>query len=95
MAFSPDSALLATASDDGTARIWNVGTGAARAALVGFSGGGYAVLTADGYKVDGDLWWAMKLCRFEPGELDGFVPGLRRVAAEALLPLLGEGVGGA
>jgi hypothetical protein len=53
------------------------------------------VLTDGGYKVDGDvkdsLWWAMKLCRFGAGELDGFVPGLRRVAAEAPLSLLGEG----
>ncbi len=46
------------------------------------------MLTADRYRADGDVWRAMKLCRFEPGELDGFVPGLRRVAAEAPLPLL-------
>jgi len=53
------------------------------------------MVTAAGYKVEGDvhgdLWWAMKLCRFGVGELDGFVPGLRRVAAEAPLSLLGEG----
>ena len=94
VAFSPDSTLLATASLDGTARIWDAGRGVARATLAGFSGGGYAVLTADGYKADGDLWWAMKLCRFGVGELDGFVPGLRRVAAEAPLSLLGGGLAG-
>jgi len=65
--------------------------GVTRATLAGFSGGGYAILTTDGYKVDGDVWWAIKLCRFGVGELDGFVPGLRRVAAEAPLSLLGKG----
>ena len=93
VAFSPDGTLLATASDDGTARIWDAERGVMVAVLAGFPRGGYAVLTADGYKTDGDvdggLWWAIKLCRFGPGELDGYVPGLRRVPAEERLPLLG------
>ncbi|HEX4829770.1 MAG TPA: hypothetical protein VH478_01580 [Trebonia sp.] len=47
--------------------------------------GGYATLLPDGsYKLDGDpaghLWWAIKLCRFEAGELDPYVPGIRRLA---------------
>ena len=55
-------------------------------------GEGYVVLVPDGYKLDGDagdhLWWATKLCRFAPGELDPYVPGLRRLPAEApILPL--------
>jgi hypothetical protein len=92
-AFSPDGTQLATGSDDGTTRIWDVEKGVAQAVLAGFSGAAYAVLTADGYKVEGDtgggLWWAVKLCRFEPGELDEFVPGLRRVPAGEPLPLVG------
>ena len=36
------------------------------------------------------MWWAIKLCRFEPGELDGFVPGLRRVPTGEPLPLVGR-----
>jgi hypothetical protein len=27
-----------------------------------------------------DLWWAIKLCRFGPGELDPYVPHLRQIA---------------
>jgi hypothetical protein len=46
---------------------------------------GYATVCAAGYKLHGDLgdrlWWAVKLCRFAPGELDAFVPGLRRLRA--------------
>jgi WD40 repeat protein len=36
--FSPDGALLATAGDDGTARLWNVATGRERASLAAHSG---------------------------------------------------------
>jgi hypothetical protein len=44
----------------------------------------------DGYKLEGDptddLWWAIKLCRFAPGELEPYVPGLRRLdASEPIL----------
>jgi hypothetical protein len=31
------------------------------------------------------LWWAIKLCRFTPGELDPYVPGIRRLPAEERL----------
>jgi hypothetical protein len=55
------------------------------ATLVSLADGGWAVLLRDGsYKlVDdsaGDLWWVIKLCRFAPGELDGFDPAVRRMA---------------
>jgi hypothetical protein len=52
---------------------------------------GYAVLLPDGsYKLAGDpgqaLWWTIKLCRFEPGELDPHVPEIRRFPADAPIP---------
>jgi hypothetical protein len=49
-------------------------------------------LFTDGrYKLQGDpddrLWWVMKLCRFGPGELDPYVPSIRRLPDDApILP---------
>jgi WD40 repeat protein len=90
--FAAGGALAATASTDGTARIWDVSTGTHLATLVPLSDSGYAALLPDGdYKIDGDpgdsIWWAIKLCRFAPGELDPYVPSLRRLAPDApILP---------
>jgi hypothetical protein len=56
------------------------------------------VLLPDGsYKLvessPGGLWWAIKLCRFEPGELDPHLPPLRRLPADAVvLPARSGGV---
>ena len=84
--------ILASASTDGTARLWDMATLRPIATLVPLTEGGYATLLPDGsYKLDGDpgdrLWWAMKLCRFAPGELDPYVPEIRRLPADApILP---------
>jgi WD40 repeat protein len=92
VAFSPDGAFVATASSDGTTCIWDVDNGTLLATLIMPSAGGYAVLLPDGsYQVGGDVgnevWWAIKLSRFGPGELDPYVPGVRRLpAGERVLP---------
>ena len=54
-AFSPDSSLLVTTSDNSTARIWDAKTGAARAVLkdvssAAFSPDGARILTVSGDK---------------------------------------------
>ena len=91
VAYSPDGTQLATTSDDNTTRIWNPATGAWRATFVPLEAGGYAVLLPDGsYKLDGDpgraLWWAIKLCRFAPGELDPYDSRIRRLPADVPIP---------
>jgi WD40 repeat protein len=83
VAFSPDGSLIATASSDTTVRIWRTTTGILLGTLIALPGGGNAMLLVDGrYRVDDpgdDIWWAMKLCRFSPGELDLYVSGMRRI----------------
>lgn len=62
-----------------------------RATLLALDKGGYAVLLPDGsYKLEGNpgctLWWAFKLCRFAPGELDPYDPRIRRLPTDAPIP---------
>ena len=90
--FSPDGTLIATASADNTSRLWESATGTHLATLVSLPDGGYVTLLPDGrYKLDGDpinhVWWAIKLCRFETGELDPYVSDIKRLPLEArILP---------
>jgi WD40 repeat protein len=89
VAFSPDGAQLATASDDGAVRLWDIRDGApvSRVMLIGLPDG-WAAASRDGrYKLSGDpagkFWHVVGLCRFEPGELDPYVPDIRRLDDDA------------
>jgi Pentapeptide repeats (8 copies)/WD domain, G-beta repeat len=90
VAFSPDDAHLASASADGTLRLWQVATGHCLAILLPCPEG-WVAFTPDGrYKLGGDIagsfWHVIGLCRFEPGELDPYLPSPLRLPADA--PLL-------
>ncbi|WP_370352921.1 pentapeptide repeat-containing protein [Catenulispora sp. EB89] len=84
-AFSADGTQIATSAMDGSIRLWDA-SGRLLATFVVYPTG-TAVLLPDGsYKVQGDvgegLWWAVKLCRFRPGEIDRFYPNIKLLAAD-------------
>ncbi|QFY08453.1 TIR domain-containing protein [Nonomuraea phyllanthi] len=85
VAFSPVSDLLASAGDDGVVILWEGGE--RRATLLGLAEG-WAALAPDGrYKVQGapagQFWHVIGMARFELGELDAYLPGVRQVPLDS------------
>jgi len=88
--FLGDQRWLASAGDDGTIRVWDRTTQACRQILMPLADNGWMAIAADGrYKVEGVLtgeyWLTINMCRFEPGELDPFLPHIERVAPDTKL----------
>ncbi|MEV0820494.1 TIR domain-containing protein [Nonomuraea rubra] len=85
VAFSPAEDLLASAGDDGLVILW--ASGERRATLLGLPEG-WAALAPDGrYKVHGEpggqFWHVVGMSRFELGELDPYLPGVRQVPLDS------------
>jgi WD40 repeat protein len=85
VAFSPVSGLLASAGDDGVVILWEGGE--RRATLLGLPEG-WAALAPDGrYKIQGEtggqFWHVIGMSRFELGELDPYLTGVRQVPLDA------------
>ena len=83
VAFSPDGAVLISGSNDGTVRYWDIATGACLAIFLQLPDGWIAFRPDGRFKlggaVGGAFWHASGLCRFEPGELDPYLPTPLRV----------------
>ena len=90
--FSPGGEQLVSGSSDGTIRLWEVATGRCLGILWPLPTAGRPSFTPDGrYKLGGipagEFWHVIELCRFEPGELDDLVPGLRLADDASFLDL--------
>ena len=88
--FSGDTRLVSVGNDGTHAGLWDAHDGRLLATTTPCDDS-WAVFTPDGrYKTanaDGSFWYSIGLCRFEPGELDEFLPPgtLRRMELDAPL----------
>ncbi len=92
IAFDPTGTVVVSGGEDGSVRIWDARTGNPIGTLLAGSGGAWAVLLPEGaYKMSGNMtdrfWWTAKLRRFDVGEVDPYLPTIRRVPAGTPLPL--------
>jgi WD40 repeat protein/nucleoside phosphorylase len=91
VAFTPNGKVLASAAHDGTVCLWDVVRGSLLATMFKLQDG-WVTFKPDGrFKSGGEIagafWHAIGLCRFEPGELDPYLPTpLRLPDDEPLLP---------
>ncbi|UQA60134.1 pentapeptide repeat-containing protein [Polyangium aurulentum] len=90
LAFGRDGETVVSAGADGAVRLWSARSGECLAVYLHLPEG-WAAFRPDGRyhcggAMAGAFWHAVGLCRFEPGELDELVPGLRVRDGEGLVP---------
>jgi len=85
LAWSPNGLWLATSTEGGAVQIRETHGFSVTHTLLASDYGWASVSSAGAYKLDGDaaalFWYAMGMCRFEPGELDRYLPQIRRIQA--------------